>query len=135
MPLGHLMYISTSILGCKNSTPMSHSSAIHTYSTRYKIIPIRILVEVSNSTGNNDPVKSTPGTSVYPLTKFIEFRRLNPSGSSLLLNTYLTGTGFLSLDFKLILFVGIHALLDRKFSLQKWRKLSTNVHLVLSLIP
>ena len=58
-----------------------------------------ILVEVSDATGENDSVKSTPRTWMYPFIKFLDFRRIKPSASSLLFNTHLTSTVCLPLDF------------------------------------
>ena len=73
-----------------------------------------ILVEVSDATDNNDSVKSTQGTCMYPLTTFLDFRQIKPSGYSLLINTHLIGTGFLTFAFKALIFVIIHDFLDRK---------------------
>ena len=73
-----------------------------------------ILVEVSDATGDNDYVKSNPGAFMYPLTTCIDFRRIKPSASSLLLNTHLPGTAFLPLVFTTLHFVQIQAFLDRK---------------------
>ena len=69
---------------------------------------------MSDVTGENDSVKSTPGTCMYPLTKFIDFRRIKPSASYLLLNTHLTDTGFIPLDFTTLLLFGIQAFLDKQ---------------------
>ena len=81
---------------------------------------------MSGATDNNDSVKSTPGTCMYHLTTLINFRRIIPSDSSLLLNTHLTGTGFMPLAFTMLIFVEIHAFIDRNISLHKPRKFSTN---------
>ena len=70
---------------------------------------------MSDATGENDSVKSIPGTCVYPLTTFLNFRLINTSDYFLLLNTHLTGTGFMSLSFTKLLFVGIQAFLYREF--------------------
>ena len=105
---------STFILGCRNAASVSHSAATHPSSLWYKASPIRILVGVSDATGDNDSVKSTPGTCMYRLATFLDFRRINPSGSSLLLQIHLTGTGYLPFDFTTILFVGVYAFIDRK---------------------
>ena len=51
---------------------------------------------------------------MYPLTMFLNFRRINISGSSLILNNHLTGPPFLPFYFMILLFVVIHAFLDRK---------------------
>ena len=51
---------------------------------------------------------------MYPLTPFFYLRQINLSGSSLLLNTHLTGTGFLPFDFMTLLFVGIDTFIHRK---------------------
>ena len=114
MPSGHSVYISTSILGCINADSTSHNSAIYPSSSQYRVNLIRILVELSNVTEKNDSVESTPGTYMYPLTIFLGFRLIKPSASSLLLNTHLTGTGFLTLTFMTLIFFGIQAVLDRK---------------------
>ena len=113
MPSGHLIYILTSILGWINAASASHNSAIYPLSSYYRVDPIIILVELSDVTGENDSVKFTPGTCMYPLTTFIDCRRIKLSASSLLLNTHLTGTVFILLDFTTLLFVGIQAFLDR----------------------
>ena len=60
-------------------------------------------------------MKSTTWTCMYPLTTFLDFRRIHLSVSPLLLNTHLTVTGFLPFSFTMLLFVGIHAFLDRKY--------------------
>ena len=52
---------------------------------------------------------------MYPLTTFLQFRQIKPSESSFLLNTHLTGTGFVPLDFTTLIFFGIQAFLDRKW--------------------
>ena len=57
-------------------------------------------------TGENDSVKSTHGTCIYPLTKFINFKRIIPWVSSLLLNTHFA--------FTLFLLIRIHDFLDRE---------------------
>ena len=49
---------------------------------------------------------------MYPLTTFIDFKRMNPSGSLLILNNYLTCTGFIHFYFTVLLLIGIHAFLD-----------------------
>ena len=74
IPSDHLMNISTSILGCRNDTSISHSSATHPFSSWYKVSTIRILVDVSDAAGENKSVKSTPRTCKYPLNTFIDFR-------------------------------------------------------------
>ena len=99
MPSVHSIYISTSVLGCRNAASTSHNSAIHPSSLYYRVNPIRILVGVSDATGDNDSVKSTPKTCIYSLTTFIDFRRIKPPASSLILNTHLTEMCFLPLDF------------------------------------
>ena len=58
MPSYHPMNISTDILGCRSSTSTSHSSATHRYASLYKVIPIRIIVDVSVAPGENDSVYS-----------------------------------------------------------------------------
>ena len=113
------MYISTPILGCSNAASMSHIYTIHPSSSWYKVSPIRILVEVSDTTGKNDFVKSTPGTCMYPLTTFLEFRRIYPSAYSLLFNTHLTYDGFIPLAFMAIIFVVIHAFMTENYLLHK----------------
>ena len=113
--LGHSMNISSSILGCRNASSNSHRPTIYTSSSWYNVSTIRILIGVSDSNGKNESVKSTSGNCMYPLTTFLYFRRINPSGSSLLLNTHLIGTGFIPLYFKALHFVVIHAFLDRNF--------------------
>ena len=113
MTSGYLMYISTYILGCSNTTFTSHISSIHTSYSWYKLSPIKILVVVSDATVENDSLESTTGNCMYPLTTFLDFRQTNPSASFLLLNTQLTGTEFLTLAFTTILFIVIHAYLDR----------------------
>ena len=62
MPSGHLMNISTSILGCRNAAYTPPISTIHTKSSWYKVSPLMIFVEVSDVNGKNDSVKSTTGT-------------------------------------------------------------------------
>ena len=114
MTSGHLMYIPTFILGYSNAASMSHISKIHPYSSYYQVSTIRIIFEVYDAIGDNDSVKSIPGTCMYPLTKFLDFWKNNPSWSSLILNTHLKGTGFLILVFTTLLFVIIPAFLDRK---------------------
>ena len=114
MPSGHSMKISTSILGCRNADYMSHSPETHNASSWYRVIPIRILVDVSDANCENYSVKSTPGTCMYPLTTFLDFGWINPSGSYLLLNNQFTGTDFLPFAFTTLLFVRIHIFLDRK---------------------
>ena len=74
------MIISTYILGCRNSAYTSHILATHPYSSFYKLSPIIILVDVYNATGDNDSIKSTIDTCMYPLTKFLDLVRINPSG-------------------------------------------------------
>ena len=113
MPSGHLMYISTSILGFRNATSVSHISAIYPYYSWYKVSPIKILVEVSDTTGENGSGNSTPGNFMYPLTTFLDFKPTNPSVSSLLLNTHFAGTVFTTLYLTMILFVVIYAFLDK----------------------
>ena len=54
------------------------------------------------------------GTCMYPLTKFLDFKQIDQSGFSLLLNTHFTGNCFLPLAFILLLLIGIQAFLDRK---------------------
>ena len=51
---------------------------------------------------------------MYPLTTFIYLKHIKPPVSSLLLNTHLTFTVFLSFAFTMLLLVVIHAFLDRK---------------------
>ena len=114
MTSGHYINISTVILGFINTASTSHSSVTHPYSSWYKVSTNTILVGVSDVTGDNEFLKSTPGTCIYPLIKFLYFRRINPQGSSLLLNIYLTGTGFIPFSPMIILLVGIHAFPDRK---------------------
>ena len=95
---GHLMNISTFISGCRNASSTSNILVTHPSSLCYKVIPMRILVDLSDTTGENDSVKSNPGTYMYPLTTFNGFRRINLSGSSLLLkfpfNRYWISTFF-----------------------------------------
>ena len=91
MPSGHSMNISTGISGCRNAASTSHISDTYPSSLWYKFSPIRILVYVYVSTGENGSVQSTPGNCMYNLTTFINFKQINPSGSSLLSNTQLTG--------------------------------------------
>ena len=114
MPSGHSMNISTYILGCMNAASMSHSSETHPSSSWYKVSPIRIVVFVSDVTVDNESMKSNPGTCKYPLTTFIYFRKINMSGSSLLLKTHFSGTGFIPFAFMTLIFIVIHAFLDRK---------------------
>ena len=114
MPTGNSMNTSTSILRCRNEASKLHTSATHHYSLWYKVSPTIILVDVSDATGKNESIKSTPGTCIYLLTTFIEFIRINPAGSSLLLNNHLTGTGFITFAFTTVLFVGIRAFIYRK---------------------
>ena len=114
MPSGNLVSILTSILVCRNEASKSDSSATHPSFSWYTVSPIRIHVDVSYATVDNDSVKLTPGTCMYPLTTFTDFIRINLSGSSLLLNTHLTGTGFLPFDFTMIPFVIIYAFIDRQ---------------------
>ena len=95
MTSGHLMNISTSILRCWYTAFMSNRSGTHPYSLWYKLSPIRILVDVSDKTGDNDSVNSTPRNLMHPLTTFINFIPINQSGSFLLLHKHLKGTGFL----------------------------------------
>ena len=89
MTSGHLMYIPTFILGYSNAASMSHISKIHPYSSYYQVSTIRIIFEVYDAIGDNESVKSVPGTCIYPLTKFLDFWKNNPSWSSLILNTHL----------------------------------------------
>ena len=114
MPSGHSINISTSVLGCIYSDSTSHISATHPSYLCYKFIPIIVLIGVSDVTGDNESVKSTPVTCMYPLTTFPEFIWINPSGSSLLLNTHLTGTVFIPFSFAILIFVVINAFIDRK---------------------
>ena len=108
------MNISTSVLCFSNATSQSHISETHTSYLWYNVIPIRILVKVSDVTDRNDSVTSTPGICMYPLTTFLYFRIINLSGSSFLLNTHFTGTGFITFAFTTLLFVVIHNFLGRK---------------------
>ena len=96
---------------------MSHSFAIHPSYSYYRVNTIRILVEVSYATVDNDSVKSAPGTFVYPFTTFIGFRRIKPSSFSLILKTHLTCAVFLPLSSMVLIFVVIQAFLDRNCSL------------------
>ena len=68
---------------------------------------------MSIAAGKNDSVSSTPGNCIYPLNEFIDFKRISPSGSYLLLNTHFTGTGFIPFTFTLILLIGIHAFIEK----------------------
>ena len=91
---------------------------------------------MSNATGENDSVKYTPWTCVYPLTKFLDFRRIKPSASSLLLNTHLTGTGFLPLAFMAFLFFSeSRSFLIENYLLLISQKFSTNFHLASLMLP
>ena len=74
---------------------------------------------MSDATVDNDSVKATQGTCMYPLTTFIDFILIGISDSYLLLNTHLSGTGFLYLSFATLLFVIIHAFLDIIFFTSK----------------
>ena len=71
MPSDHSTNILTVISRCINSASTPHISETRPYSSWYKVIPIRILVDVYYATGENNYVNSTPGTCVYPLTTFI----------------------------------------------------------------
>ena len=115
MPSGYSINISTGVLGYSNYVSTSHSWETHPYSLWYKVSPIRILVDIFVATVENDSVNSTPGTCMYSLNKLLDFGRINPSVSSSLLNTHLTGTVFLPFAFHMIFLIGIHAFLDRKF--------------------
>ena len=114
MPSGHLMYILTSILGCINVASTSYISTINPSSSYYRVGPIRILLEFSDVNGYNDSMNSTLSNCMHPLTTFLDFRRINPSAFSLLLNTHLAGTRFLHLSFTTPLLVGVQVFLDRK---------------------
>ena len=114
IPTGNSMNTSTSILRCRNEASKLHTSETHHYYLWCKVSPTIILVDVSDATGENESIKSTPGTCIYLLTTFIEFIRINLSGSSLLLNNHLTGTGFIPFSFTTVLFVWIHAFIYRK---------------------
>ena len=109
------MNISTHILGFINAASRSHIPVTHPSSSWYKVGPIIILVGVSDATGDNDYVNSTPVVCIYPLTTFLDFIRINPPGSSLLLNDHLIGTVFLPFAFTALLFIIIHSFLERKF--------------------
>ena len=52
---------------------------------------------------------------MYPWTKFLYFKQINPLGSSLLLNTHEKKNGFLPFEFTMILLIIIHLFLDRNF--------------------
>ena len=71
------MNISTGISGCSNVASMSHIAVTHPSYFWYKFSPVIILVGVSGATGDNNPVYSTPGACIYPLTAFIDFKRIN----------------------------------------------------------
>ena len=119
MPSGNLMNTSTCISGCRNAASTSHILATHHSYLWYKVSPIRILVDVYDATGENDSVPSTPGTCMYPLTTLLNFIQINTSGYSLLLNTHLTSTKSLPFAFTMLLLIGIHSFLDRKWFTSK----------------
>ena len=66
MPSGHSVKISIGILGCRNDASTSHISTTHPYSSWYKVRPIKILVDVFITTGENDFMYSTTRTCTYP---------------------------------------------------------------------
>ena len=109
------MNISTGRSGCRNAASMLHSSATLPSYLLYKGSPIRILVDVSIVTGENDSIQPTPGTRMCLLTTFIDFNQIKPSGSSLILSSHLKGTGFLLVAFTMILLIKIRTFLDRFF--------------------
>ena len=134
MPSGRSMHISTSILGFKNASSMSHSSATHTSSSLYRVSPIRIIVEVSDATGENYTMNLANGTRMHHFTTFIESIIINLSVSSFLINTQLTGNGFLNLSFTAFFFVRIQAFLDENNSLLISQTFFTHFHLASSLL-
>ena len=94
---------------------MSHISSTRPYSSWKNFIPTRICVVVSGATGENDYIQFDPGTFIYPLTMLLDFKRIYPSGYSLILNTHFTVTAFLPLDFNYILLIGTQIFLDIKW--------------------
>ena len=69
---------------------------------------------MSETAGENDSMNSTPGTFTYHLTTLLDFIQIKTSTYYLLLNTHLIATGFMPLDFTMLLFFGIQTFLERK---------------------
>ena len=81
----------------------------------------------------------TPGYFIYTVTKFLEFKRIDPSCSSLQLNTHFIGTGFLHLAFTWLILIAIQAILDRKLLISDtdeiFHKLPISVYIYSSRVP
>ena len=59
-------------------------------------------------------MESTPGTCIYFLTKFLDFKHIDSSDSSLKLNSHFTGTCFPPIYLTVLLLIRIQEFVDRK---------------------
>ena len=126
IPSDNLMKTFTAISGFTNTASTSNSSA---YSSWYNVSEIKRIFDISVVTDENDSMQLNTRTCIYPLTTFLNFKRINPSWSYLLLNIHFKGTEFLSLAFTFIILIRIYAYLERTFFTSEISDISMNVRL------